>query len=116
VIGSSHGELNDDRHMVCRHRGQPHSQPPGSRTFALPASPKTQRRRHHDTSMGTFSLEAELLLQSDKRALECTQDRAAEQRAVEQAGDRAAGLVLDGQPVDESVTVRLEVALVIRVG
>ena len=66
--------------------------------------------------LGTFSLEAELLLQSDERALECTQDRAAEQRAVEQAWDRAAGLVLDGQPVDESVTVRLEVALVVRVG
>jgi hypothetical protein len=91
-----------------------------SRRVAEPSLfPLAPRLKGDDTVtrvLGTFSLEAELLLQSDKRAVERTQDRAAEQRAVEQAGNRAAGLVLDGQPVDESVTVRLEVALVVRVG
>jgi hypothetical protein len=52
------------------------------------------------------------VLQSDERALE----HARKQSAIEQTGDRAERLVLDDEPVDESVTVALEVALVARVG
>jgi hypothetical protein len=36
---SDQHEPNDDRHMFCRHRGQPQSEAPGSRTLDLPASP-----------------------------------------------------------------------------
>jgi hypothetical protein len=39
-LASQH-ELNDDGHVFCRHRRQPQSESPGSRTLDLPASPRT---------------------------------------------------------------------------
>ena len=59
---------------------------------------------------------AKLALQRIKGAPERTPDSAGEQQPVEEAGDTAAWLVLDDEPVDESLAVRLEVALMPRVG
>ncbi len=42
------------------------------------------------------------MLQSRERALECAPDPAREQEAIEEAGDPAARLVLDDEPVHES--------------
>jgi hypothetical protein len=59
---------------------------------------------------------SEQTVQSDEGALEGPSDSAREQDAVEHAGDPAARLVLDHEPVDEAVTVRLEATFVVRVG
>src|SRR5215210_658464 len=94
------------------------------RTRASPTRPSLVRRGPGSSPGIGFlrplfqarSLGEELLLQSYEGAFERTPDRAREQYTVEQASYPAPRLVLDDEPVDESVTVRLEVALVVCVG
>jgi hypothetical protein len=51
-----------------------------------------------------------VLLERVERALEGAADAALEQDAVEHAGDPASRIVLDDEPVNERVTLRLEAA------
>src|ERR1044071_9696624 len=58
----------------------------------------------------------ELVLERRKSPVERASDSAREQRRVDETGEPATGLVLDKEPVDESVAVSVEVALELCVG